>query len=293
VPASVVASSGAAPVETSHTTEVKPATAVTSEVAIQPATAVASSVPAVAVQSEPTAPSIPTAPSTPSAPVASAKVVAPTITASTPVVTSTAVVQPVEAPVKEVPVVPATQPAEAPTLTKAAPTAPLAPTKVVAEPVVQPTQPAVQVETASVAPSVVEKAVVSPVSSQASAPVIQLTKTAPVVSSSGFHQSLVGKKPAELLQQARIAFNHQEMDKSVAIYRYLIKQQPNFIEYKGELGNVFYHQKKPKEAAALYAEIAIPLIKQGKSVQVSNMLGFIGAFYPEKATEISNHLMAK
>ena len=126
---------------------------------------------------------------------------------------------------------------------------------------------------------------------QASAPATPvIAATTPVVTST---PSFEGKTLAELLQHARIAFNQKELDKSVAIYQQLIKQQPNVIEYKGELGNVFYHQNKPKEAAALYAEIALPLIQQGKGNQAANMLGFIGAFYPEKATEISKHLMAK
>lgn len=97
--------------------------------------------------------------------------------------------------------------------------------------------------------------------------------------------------PDELLKLAREAFWHNKKDEAASIYKQLIEMQPEVLEHKGELGNVYWHQNKQKESAALYAEIAIPLIKKGNSAQVENMLGFIGAFYPEKATEIHQYLL--
>ncbi len=96
----------------------------------------------------------------------------------------------------------------------------------------------------------------------------------------------------ELLQQARLAYQNGDLNGSVAAYQQLIKAVPNSIEYKGELGNVYYHQNKQKESATIYAEISIALIDQGKSGQVGNMLGFIEAFYPDKAAEISQYMAA-
>ena len=90
----------------------------------------------------------------------------------------------------------------------------------------------------------------------------------------------------DLLQLAREAFWQNNKDKSAEIYQLLVKRSPDTLSYKGELANVYWHQNKQRESAALYAEIAMPMIKQGKTREVANMLGFIGVFFPEKAREI-------
>ena len=90
----------------------------------------------------------------------------------------------------------------------------------------------------------------------------------------------------DLLKLAREAFWQNEKDKSAAVYHALIEREPSSLSYKGELANVLWHQNKQKESAALYAEIAMPMLKQGKTREVGNMLGFIGVFFPEKAREI-------
>lgn len=89
-----------------------------------------------------------------------------------------------------------------------------------------------------------------------------------------------------LLDQARVAFWQNDFDKSAKIYQGLVENNPKNINYKGELANVLWHMKKPKESAKLYADIAVPMIQAGRQAEVGNMLGFIGAYYPEKAQEI-------
>ena len=93
-------------------------------------------------------------------------------------------------------------------------------------------------------------------------------------------------KSDELLQLAREAFWQNKKDKSAAIYKILVQRDPDSLAYKGELANVYWHQNKQEDSAALYAEIAMPMIKQGKTKEVANMLGFIGVFFPDKAREI-------
>lgn len=217
------------------------------------------------------------------------KAVAAPTTKTTPKMPTAPTAPPIPAtPTTPVPV--ATTSSAAPTATLPVETAPVATASNVAAPIA--TVPVVTEPTTS------EPVVTAPVATvpTTTAPVAATTVVTAAPTASATHAlspSLAGKTPAELLRYARMAFSQKAMGQSVAIYQHLIKQQPNVLEYKGELGNVFYHQNKPKEAAALYADIALPLIKQGKGAQVSNMLGFIGAFYPEKATAISKHLMAK
>jgi hypothetical protein len=62
------------------------------------------------------------------------------------------------------------------------------------------------------------------------------------------------------------------------------------VEHKGELGNVYWRQGFPEKAASIYAEIAIPMIENGKADRVENMVGFIKQYHPEKAAEIEKYL---
>ncbi len=94
----------------------------------------------------------------------------------------------------------------------------------------------------------------------------------------------------ELLLMAREAYWNNGLDEAAQIYQQLIIREPQIIEHKGELGNVYWRQGYPKKAAELYSEIAIPLIESGASDRVTNMLGFIQLFYPERVDVIMDRL---
>ncbi len=93
-----------------------------------------------------------------------------------------------------------------------------------------------------------------------------------------------------LLLMAREAYWNNGLDEAVSIYQQLIAREPHVVAYKGELGNVYWKQGFPEKSATLYAEIAIPMIENGKADRVENMVGFIEQFYPDKAAEIRNRL---
>lgn len=94
--------------------------------------------------------------------------------------------------------------------------------------------------------------------------------------------------PAEnLLMMARNAYWQGDFATSTQYYNQLIKQAPDEISHQGELANVLWKNNQPKEAAALYADIAIPMIEAGKRNEVMNLVGFIGVYFPEKAQAIS------
>ncbi|MCK5903615.1 MAG: hypothetical protein KAG28_10775 [Cocleimonas sp.] len=101
---------------------------------------------------------------------------------------------------------------------------------------------------------------------------------------------LSDKSTEDLLLMAREAYWNNGLDEAASIYQQLIIREPNVVGYKGELGNVFWKQGFPEKSAHLYAEIAIPMIKQGKGKRVANMVGFIGLFHPKKANEIKQLL---
>jgi len=96
----------------------------------------------------------------------------------------------------------------------------------------------------------------------------------------------------EILIMAREAYWNEGFDESAELYMQLIKLEPNNINYKGELANVYWKQGYPKKAAELYSEIALPMIENGNSGSVANMVGFIGLFYPDRAAKIHQKLMS-
>jgi len=94
----------------------------------------------------------------------------------------------------------------------------------------------------------------------------------------------------ELLKMAREAYWNNGLDEAAQIYQQLIKLEPNVLEHKGELGNVLWRQGYPKKAAELYSEISIPMIEGGNADRVANMIGFIGLFYPDRASVIHDRM---
>jgi len=97
----------------------------------------------------------------------------------------------------------------------------------------------------------------------------------------------------EMLLMAREAFWNNGLDESAQIYKKLIQVEPRILEHRGELGNVYWRQGYPKKAAELYSEIAIPMIEEGNSEKVANMIGFIGLFYPDRAAEIHKRMQSQ
>jgi hypothetical protein len=105
-----------------------------------------------------------------------------------------------------------------------------------------------------------------------------------------FMQGLGDKSTDDLLLMAREAYWNNGLDEAAAIYQQLIQREPNVVAHKGELGNVYWRQGFPEKSASLYAEIALPMIKDGHADRVANMVGFIELFHPDKAAEIKKTL---
>ena len=93
-----------------------------------------------------------------------------------------------------------------------------------------------------------------------------------------------------MLQMAREAYWNNGLDEAVQIYQKLIEVEPDVVEHKGELGNVYWRQGYPKKAAELYSEIAVPLVEAGSSERVMNMIGFIQLFYPDRVEVILDRI---
>ena len=139
-----------------------------------------------------------------------------------------------------------------------------------------------------------EEAATEEVTTEVEAPVaeealaVESTETEAVLDSS----SVEDKSSDDILMMAREAYWNNGLDEAAELYGFLIEREPNVIEHKGELGNVLWKQGYPAKAAELYAEIAAPMIEKGNGERVSNMVGFIGLFYPARAATIRELLAA-
>jgi len=96
----------------------------------------------------------------------------------------------------------------------------------------------------------------------------------------------------DMLVMAREAYWNNGLEEASEIYIKLIELEPDVLEHKGELGNVYWRQGFPEKAAELYSEVAIPMIKEGDGERVANMIGFIGLFFPDRAAEINRQLQS-
>lgn len=141
------------------------------------------------------------------------------------------------------------------------------------------------VNNAAVAIPAVATNIVSADSSSASS-----TKIDDEVQQEALISGLDDKAIDDLLLMAREAFWNNGLDEAVVIYQQLIQREPKVVEHKGELANVYWKQGLLKKAASIYAEIAIPMIENGKADRVENMVGFIKQYHPEKVAEIEKHL---
>jgi hypothetical protein len=139
----------------------------------------------------------------------------------------------------------------------------------------------------------------APFKSEANSPVktttdtVQLSATEMSDTKATAVQDLSTMATDDMLVMAREAYWNNGLDEASQIYIKLIELEPDVLEHKGELGNVYWRQGYPKKAAELYSEIAIPMIKAGDGERVANMIGFIGLFFPDKAAEINRQLQAQ
>lgn len=156
------------------------------------------------------------------------------------------------------------------------------------KPAEQPVKDVVNSSSDSVTTLAKEKEEISPATSFISSEQKEATKN-----TSSEPTDLGQASSEEMLQMAREAYWNNGLDEAAQIYKQLIEQEPKVLEHKGELGNVYWRQGYPKKAAELYSEIAIPMIENGNSDRVVNMIKFIELHYPDRAAEIHEKIQLK
>ncbi len=97
-------------------------------------------------------------------------------------------------------------------------------------------------------------------------------------------------KPEVLLVNARKAYWDNAFSASEAAYKALLQQQPDSLEYKGELANLYWKQGKTKEASQLFVEIAPQLAAKGRTAEALNMKLYVDMVDAELAKKIDAEL---
>lgn len=79
----------------------------------------------------------------------------------------------------------------------------------------------------------------------------------------------------DTVNRARQAYWNGDVNTSIHLYRTLIRNNPNSIDYKGELANIYVLQNNPIEAGRLYADIVPALLNSGRMAEVRDMKVYI------------------
>ncbi|AXX98691.1 tetratricopeptide repeat protein [Profundibacter amoris] len=92
------------------------------------------------------------------------------------------------------------------------------------------------------------------------------------------------------LKEARQTYWSRDMAGAEARYKGLINDFPDNADIKGELGNLYYAQRRNSEAAEMYHQAGVQLIKDGNTQQVMLLIGVLQAIAPAKAADLRQRL---
>ncbi len=92
------------------------------------------------------------------------------------------------------------------------------------------------------------------------------------------------------LKEARQAYWSRDLAGAETRYKKLAQDFPDNADIKGELGNLYYAQRRNAEAAEMYYQAGLLLINQGNPQQVMLLIGVLQAIAPEKAADLRQRL---
>lgn len=116
------------------------------------------------------------------------------------------------------------------------------------------------------------------------------TKAAEQTSAVSTDKQAVADSHTELIEQARMAYQSGDSDKSIDLYKKLIDLDPDNPNAYGELGNVFYTKGEWKQAGEAYYEAALRLLSTGQSGQVLYLYRVIYGLDPESAEKLRSQM---
>jgi tetratricopeptide (TPR) repeat protein len=96
----------------------------------------------------------------------------------------------------------------------------------------------------------------------------------------------------DLLQSARAAFARGDVENSISLYQELLKQEPDDVDGRGELGNVLLNAGRVQAASQTYYETAVRLARSGDEARARALEPIIRRNAPELADRLENDLKA-
>lgn len=95
-----------------------------------------------------------------------------------------------------------------------------------------------------------------------------------------------------LQNKARQAYMNRDFAKTEALYKSMAATNPNNVNILGELGNLYYSQRRMDDAATYYLSAGKQLIRQGNPNQAMSLIGVLQNIAPAKAQELRNFATA-
>ena len=116
------------------------------------------------------------------------------------------------------------------------------------------------------------------------------TTTQPEQAAVSSDKQAVVKSHAQLINEARMAFQAGNPDQAVSLYQELAELNPDDPNVYGELGNVYYAQGKWKQAGQAYYEAATRLLQHGQTGQVHYLYMVIQGLDQESAEKLRGQI---
>lgn len=92
------------------------------------------------------------------------------------------------------------------------------------------------------------------------------------------------------LTQARQTYWKRDLVKAETLYKSLVSEVPTNADIKGELGNLYFSQRRMVEAAEMYHQTGLQLISNGNTQQIMSLIGVLQSIAPDKAADLRNRL---
>jgi Flp pilus assembly protein TadD len=96
----------------------------------------------------------------------------------------------------------------------------------------------------------------------------------------------------DFLLSARAAFSRGDVSQAIALYQDLLKQKPDDVDARGELGNVLLSAGRLQEAAQAYYETAVRLARAGDGARARALAAVIRRNDPALADRLEKELNA-
>ena len=92
------------------------------------------------------------------------------------------------------------------------------------------------------------------------------------------------------LAEARQTYWNHDLATAETLYKALVVDAPTNADIKGELGNLYFAQRRMNEAADIYHQTGLQLISDGNTQQIMQLIGVLQSIAPDRAADLHNRL---